>query len=167
MSMLAVADGRRLTALQVILYGTVVVGTLDILDAFVFFGLRSGATPIRILHSIAAGLLGRESAVQGGLPAAALGAFLHFFIAFCVVATYWLASRRLPGLVEHPVVAGVFYGIAVYWVMNLIVIPLSAIGARPALPPLPVLINGLTIHMLGVGLPSALFARAGTEHVTA
>jgi hypothetical protein len=48
-----------------------VVGALDAIDAVVFFGLR-GVTPIRIAHSIAAGLLGR-AAFQGGLATAALG----------------------------------------------------------------------------------------------
>ena len=37
----------RLSPAQAILYGTLVVGTLDIVDAFAFFGLRSGATPVR------------------------------------------------------------------------------------------------------------------------
>jgi hypothetical protein len=37
-------------------YGTLAVGTLDILDAFIFFGLRSGAPPQRILQGIAGGL---------------------------------------------------------------------------------------------------------------
>ena len=59
------------------LYGTLVVGALDLIDAIVFFGLR-GVRPIRTFQSIAAGLLGR-AAFQGGLATALLGAFLHFF----------------------------------------------------------------------------------------
>ena len=43
--------------------------------------------------------------------------------------------------------------------MNLVVLPLSK-GGGPSLPAAPVLANGLLIHMFGVGLPSALFARA-------
>jgi hypothetical protein len=43
--------------------------------------------------------------------------------------------------------------------MNFIVLPLSAAG-EPALV-LPVVVNGLLIHIVGVGIPSALFARAG------
>ena len=45
--------------------------------------------------------------------------------------------------------------------MNLIVVPLSA--ANGASKTLPVVINGLLIHMVGVGLPSALFARAARQ----
>jgi hypothetical protein len=56
------------------------------------------------------------------------------------------------------VVSGLLYGVAAYGVMNFIVLPLSKTGP-PSLPA-PVLVNGLLIHMFGVGLPIALFARA-------
>jgi hypothetical protein len=144
---------------RALLLGTLTVGVLDALDAFVFFGFRSGVTPVRILQSIAAGLLGRD-AFRGGIPTAILGAVLHFFIAFCVVGTYLLASRRLPSLTRRPVTYGVLYGVAVYIVMNFVVVPLSAAGGG-ATPAWPVVVNGLLIHALGVGLPSALFASAG------
>lgn len=141
---------------RAILYGTLVVGVLDALDAVVFFGLR-GVRPIRIFQSIAAGVLGR-AAFQGGLATAVLGACLHFFIAFVVVLTFYLASRRAPVLTRHAVVSGLLYGLVVYLVMNLVVVPLSAASAAP--PSVPVLVNGLLIHAFGVGLPTALFVRA-------
>jgi hypothetical protein len=142
-----------------ILYGSLVVGTLDALDAVVFFGLR-GVKPIRIFQSIAAGLIGR-SAFQGGLATAWLGAFLHFFIAAVIVSTYYLVSRRVTLLVRHPVTCGILYGLLVYVVMNFVVLPLSAAG-RGTLSG-PVLINGLLIHAFGVGLPSGLFASAASD----
>src|SRR5215216_725952 len=141
----------RLTAMQAILYGTLVVGTLDALDAVVFFGVRNGARPIRIFQGIASGLLGAE-ARQGGPRTAAIGAALHYFIAFGIVVTYFLVSRRASLPTRHPVVCGVLYGLAVYAVMNLVVIPLSKIGG-PSMPAAAVLANGLLIHMFGVGLP--------------
>lgn len=140
-----------------LLYGTLAVGILDILDAFLFFWFRNGVRPTRILHSISAGLLGREAAIAGGLPTAVLGLGLHFFIAFAIVLTYHLASRRLRILVEHPVICGVLYGLAVYVVMNFVVIPASAAPSRGAMATA-VLVNGLLIHIFGVGLPAALSA---------
>ena len=86
-----------------------------------------------------------------------LGLGLHFFIAFAIVLTYHLASRRLRILVEHPVVCGVLYGLAVYVVMNFVVIPASAAPSRGAMATA-VLVNGLLIHIFGVGLPAALSA---------
>jgi hypothetical protein len=60
-------------------------------------------------------------------------------------------------------VSGILYGLAVYVVMNYVVIPLSAIGPRTAGIPLAVHINGVLIHAFGVGLPSALAARAASD----
>ena len=142
---------------RAILVGGLVVGTLDITDALVFFGLR-GVKPIRIFQSIASGGLGRAS-YTGGVATALLGAFLHFFIATMIVATYYVVSRKVDLLTRHAVPCGMLYGLVVYAVMNLVVLPLSA--AAPGTPSLPVFLNGLTIHMLGVGLPSALAARWG------
>jgi uncharacterized membrane protein YagU involved in acid resistance len=145
--------------MRALLYGTLAVGILDGLDAIVFFGLRSGTTPARIFKGIAVGLLGRD-ALSGGAPVIALGVLIHFFIAFSIVLVYLLASRRFPALGHAPLVWGPIYGVAVYFVMNKIVIPSSAIAGTGALPPWPVLINGLLIHMFGVGLPASLAARA-------
>jgi hypothetical protein len=141
---------------RAIALGTLVVGTLDALDALIFFGLR-GAAPARIFQSIAAGLLG-PAAYRGGVKTVLLGLATHYFIAFAVVTTYNLASRGIGVLTRHPVMCGAAYGIGVYVFMNRVVIPLSGLGAqRFAVAPF---VNGIVIHVLGVGIPSALFAAA-------
>jgi hypothetical protein len=145
-----------LTPLQAVVGGALVVGVLDLLDALLFFGAR-GVPPVPILHSIASGLLGR-AAFRGGAATAVLGVLLHFLIAFGVVAVYYAASRVMPRLRRQPLLYGPLYGLLVYAVMNVIVVPLSAAPDGPK--PWPVLVNGLLIHMLGVGLPAALAARA-------
>lgn len=150
---------RRVGLPAAVMLGALAVGTLDILDAFIFFGVRSGASPMRILQGIAGGLLTRPVALQGGWPTAALGLFLHYFIAFGIVTIYALASRRMRVLARRPLVFGPLYGIAAYLVMNVVVVPLSRVGGTFD-PPWPVLINGLLIHMVGVGLPGALAAAA-------
>ena len=151
----------RLSGRQAILYGTLVVGTLDLIDAVVFFGLR-GSTPIRIFQSIASGWLGRAAAYAGGLPTAALGVATHYVVAFGIVVTYYVCGRRFSLLTRHPIPCGILYGLLAYLVMNRVVIPLSAIGAT-TWPSRPVLINQLLIHALGVGLPSAIVAAHGTD----
>ena len=92
------------------------------------------------------------------MTTALLGLLLHFFIAFGVVATYLAATRLIPALNRRPVISGLLYGLAVYVVMNFVVVPLSnaALGSGPT--PVVVRVNGLLIHMLGVGLPAALVA---------
>jgi len=138
-----------------IVAGGLTAGALDILDAFVFFGLR-GVSPIVILQSIASGWLGR-AAYQGGLRTAALGLVTHLFIATVVATVFVGASRVLPVLIERPVICGALYGIAVFFVMRDVVIPLA--GMPPGRFAWPVFLNGITIHVLGIGIPIALIAR--------
>jgi hypothetical protein len=148
---------RALSPARAIVNGTLTVGTLDLLDAFGFFYLRSGATPVPILHSIASGVLGAAAARSGGMSSAALGFFLHFLIAFIIVSIYFVASRRIPILRRRPFLCGIGYGVIAYFVMTYLVVPMS--NARSGGPfVLPVFINGILIHALAVGLPSALFA---------
>ncbi len=154
---------RPWSAATAIVVGGLTVGILDGLDAIIFFGLRSGATPPAIFRGIAAGLVGRATARAGGVGMALVGVACHFVIAFSIVTVYYVISRRIRVLAQHPFIFGPLYGIAAYLVMNRVVIPLSALGPGAA-PPWPVLINGLLIHALGVGLPSALVAwRASTS----
>ena len=49
------------------------------------------------------------------------------------------------------------FGIGAYFFMNLVVIPLSAIGAQRLTLSAP-FFNGIFIHVLGVGLPTAFLA---------
>lgn len=147
---------RPLTPARALLLGGLTVGIVDLLDALLFFGAR-GVPPTAILHSIASGLLGR-AAFRGGAATAALGVLLHFVIAFAVVAVYLAASARMAELGRQPLLYGPLYGLAVYAVMNAVVVPLSAAMDGPK--PWPVLLNGVLIHMIGVGLPAALAARA-------
>jgi hypothetical protein len=135
-------------------------GTLDIADAIVFYGLR-GVSGVRILQGIAFALLGPR-AFTLGIKSAILGLLLHFFIAITIAAIYLYASRKLP-LSHHPWLYGTLYGIAIYIVMNYIVLPLSHIGLRP-LPPLIPLINGVAALIFCVGIPIALVARHYTPY---
>jgi hypothetical protein len=140
---------------KVIAGATLLVGTLDISDAFIFYGLRS-VTPARILQGIASGALGRP-AFGMGLRSALLGLFFHFFIAFSATIIFFLASRQFP-VARHPLFFGTLFGIALYGVMNYIILPLSKIGWRPT-PPLVPLINGIAALIFCIGIPLAFIAR--------
>jgi uncharacterized membrane protein YagU involved in acid resistance len=136
-----------------IFWGGLIAGTLDILSAFVI----SGFQVMRVLHSIASGLLGAGS-FKGGMETAVLGLLLHFFIATTATAVYYFASRKLRVLVERAYLWGALYGIAVWLFMNLIVLPLSAIPYQISFPLVRVII-GLMIHIVFIGLPIALIVR--------
>ena len=131
-------------AVLAIAVGGLTAGTLDLTQAMILFGAR-------IPLVIAAGLLGRQ-ALQGGAGTYVLGILLHFFIACSAAAVYYGASRPLGFLKEHPLVCGLAFGAGVELVMNLVVLPLSALHARGPYK-LHDLILGLLVHMVVVGLP--------------
>jgi hypothetical protein len=137
-------------ALLAIGVGGAIAGALDLTQACILFGWD-------IPLVIAGGLLGRQ-ALHGGPATYVLGVLLHFFIAFSVAAIYYAASRRLDFLTEHPLVCGLFYGAAVQEVMNLVVLPLSALHTRGPYK-LYDLILGLLVHMVVIGLPIAFSVR--------
>jgi hypothetical protein len=151
----------RPRALDTILYGGLVVGILDGLFALVFYGLVLGVKPMRIFQSVASGLLGTAS-YEGGIQSFLLGVLLHFVVATCIAAVYYLASLKLPILIRHAVICGVVYGLIAYLGMNYIVIPLSAIGFRPS-PSMSVFLPAFIAHAFLVGLPIALIARRSAK----
>ena len=149
------ASGRPRAA-RAIAWGGLLAGVGDITFAFVVAWL-GGVGPVRVLQSVAGGLMGR-AAREGGLATAALGGVLHFLIALVAAAVYWLASRRLKVLVRRPVLCGLLYGAAVYLFMYFVVLPLSAIYFPLSRAPSSIMLNSAG-HMLLVGLPIALAAR--------
>ena len=143
-------------ASRVILVAGLVAGTLDILYVIIFYGWR-GVSAARVVQGVAAGLIGREAAIKGGAPTVALGLAIHFAIALTVAASFYGLSRRFTVLVKHPLPSGVVFGIAVWLVMTLAVLPLTAVAPK-SFPPagwLPVLLA----HIFCVGLPIALLTR--------
>src|SRR5260370_21769611 len=115
-------------ALHALLWAGFACGVLDITAALVVYGFF-GLKRMRLLQGIASGLLG-PNAFNGGVATALLGLLCHFFIAFGAAAIYVFASRAIPFLIQHAFVSGVLYGVAVYFFMNRIGLPLSAAAHR-------------------------------------
>jgi hypothetical protein len=141
--------GKR-NALLPIAVGGLIAGTLDLTQACILFGWH-------IPLVIAGGLLGPQ-AFHGGVGTYVLGVLLHFVIAFSATAIYYAANRTLVFLTEHPLVCGLFYGIAIELVMSYVVLPLSALHARGPYE-LHDVIQGLLVHMVVVGLPISFSVR--------
>jgi uncharacterized membrane protein YagU involved in acid resistance len=146
---------KNANAMLAILWAGFACGVLDITAAFVVYGFF-GAKPVPLLQGIASGLLGAK-AFQGGLATALLGLLCHFVIAFGAATVYFVASSAIPFLIQNAGVSGALYGVAVYFFMNRIVVPLSAVAKRPF--SLKMMIVGIVIHIFCVGLPISLSVR--------
>ena len=145
---------------KAIITGGLSVGVLDFLGACVSNASR-GVTPMRIGQSVASGLLGAR-AFQSGYKTATLGVVLHFVIAFIWATVFVLASRRLPLLTQQTILSGALYGLFVFWFMQLVVLPLSAISFKQTFATR-VVITGMIVHVLCVGLPIAIATRLNTK----
>jgi hypothetical protein len=150
------APPRTSRAWKGILAGGAIAGLLDILFAFVFYGLH-GTPPGRILQSVASGLLGKR-AFEGGAATVALGAVFQLLLPTGAAAVYFCFDRTLAVVRNHPVVCGIFYGVVIYGFMNFVVLPLSAIPFKPRYAP-ELLIPALLAHMVLIGPPIALAVR--------
>lgn len=147
--------------MKAILYGGLCAGVLDFIGACVSNASR-GVTPLRIAQSIASGWLG-VAAFKGGYKTAALGVASHFMIALGAAAAYFFLRHKLPFLRERAYLSGALYGVAVFWFMQLVVLPLSAISFKPSFA-LPVVVTGMLVHILCVGLPIALCVKRFARH---
>src|SRR5690348_12670786 len=108
MSTATVLSKQNSGTLQAIFWGGLVAGVLDAVDGVVAFGTQ-GLNPIQVLQCIASGALGK-SAFEGGLATAAVGAALHFFIAWVAAAVFVLAAQSMPVLKARWAAFGFFYG---------------------------------------------------------
>jgi hypothetical protein len=116
----------RKSDLKAILLGGFVAGTIDIVAA----ALINLVSPILVLRFIAGGLLGRP-ALAGGASVVLLGLVLQWAMSLVIAAVYVMAARWLPALRRRWIAGGIAYGVLIFFVMNYVVVPLSAWARWP------------------------------------
>lgn len=144
--------------MRAVLVSGLIAGTLDILAAIVVYDLiLQKTTATKILQSIASAIFKRE-AYTGGLSMAFCGLLFHFLIAFAFALFYFLIYPHFSLLKKNVWLSGILYGILVWIVMNLIVLPI----AFPILPEkhldFPLLLS-IIILIFCVGIPIAIRAK--------
>jgi hypothetical protein len=151
--------------------------TIDITRAAVIAGLVAGTIdigaaslinhvgPALILQGIASGLIGMRSYAGGG-GTVILGLALQLAMSIAIAGIYATAATRLAWLRSRPILAGLAFGLGVFVVMNLIVVPLSAFGPKPAhVSMVWLLLNVLA--MLAFGVIVAMIVRWGLRRIAA
>ena len=134
-----------------IILAGLVAGTIDI-GAASLINMRD---PVFISQVIAGGLLGK-AAFAGGMQTVALGVVLQWAMSMLIAAIFVVASGRWPVLRERWWLAGIAYGVPVYFTMEYVVVPLSAWHRSPKFAPLPFAQN--MAAMMVFGLIVAFFA---------
>ena len=142
---------RPRNVLLAIVVGGLVAGTLDIWMA----SLASGASIPQVVRFIAGGLVGLKTAMAGEAEMLVLGAVLQNLMGLIIAAVYVLASQRLPVLRRRWLSLGLAYGVGVYFVMNYVVLPLSAIGRATKFEPVSFAKNMAAMLVFGVIIAAA------------
>ncbi len=128
-------------------------GTLDITAAILYYTDASPAKAERLLQGIASGLLGVR-AFAGGLATALRGLARHYLIALIWTLLLLVGFRMVVALRRHLVLTGIAYGILVWSVMNLAVLPMSNVRHAPL--QLRPAVTAALILILCIGLPMSL-----------
>jgi uncharacterized membrane protein YagU involved in acid resistance len=85
--------------------------------------IAKGNSPVRVLQSIAGFWMGKAAATSGALGAL-LGAATHIGLAILMAAAFLPAAKVLPLFRAAPPIGGAAYGLLLYCIMYLIVLPL-------------------------------------------
>ncbi|WP_343694607.1 DUF1440 domain-containing protein [Flavobacterium sp.] len=142
----------------IVLFSGLLAGTLDILAAILIYSvILQKTTAEKIIQSIASGLF-KQNAYTGGSQMILYGLLLHYFIAFAFAYFYYKIYPHVPLLRKNIFLSGFVYGIFVWIVMNLIVLPL----VFPKLPSKEFdfpLILSILILIFCIGLPIAFITQ--------
>jgi uncharacterized membrane protein YagU involved in acid resistance len=141
---------------RAVLLGGFVAGALDIAFA-ISFAAYNGTPPLRLLQIVASGAFGK-AALAGGPAMAGVGLALHFLMSIVWAGAFVAAVRLRPSVARRPFASGVAFGIIVFLVMRLVVLPLSAFPFPVTFKPVATALD-LMSHMFLFGVPIALAAR--------
>jgi Protein of unknown function (DUF1440). len=133
---------------------SLIAGTMDILAAIIIYALvLEKTTAIQILQSIASGIFKKE-AYAGDPKMAWYGLGFHYIIATLFTLFYFAIYPYIPFFRKNAFLSGILYGIFVWAVMNIIVLPI----VFPALPDKNMdfaLLLSILILIFCIGLPIA------------
>jgi hypothetical protein len=134
-----------------------IAGTLDICAAMLSVYLRTGRGPEGIFRYIARGAFG-DTAKTGGTEYIIAGILFHYLIAFGFTILFFLVYPKIKRWVSpYIIITGLIYGVMVWCIMNLIVVPSSNIGMGKFT--FTSVTREMLILMFCIGLPVSLLSK--------
>jgi hypothetical protein len=141
--------------IRILLLAAILAGTLDAIGATTYFLLSGRSHPENIWKFVASAVFGKE-ALAGGTKMVLIGLFFHYFIAFCFTLAFFLLYPRMRILSDNKWIAGICYGLLVWMVMNLVVVPMT--GLRKIHFQFPRVLIDIGIIVIAIGLSISLMA---------
>ncbi|WP_153797952.1 hypothetical protein [Foetidibacter luteolus] len=143
------------TAITAIAGAALLAGTLDILAAIIMFTSATGKSPVIVLQFIASGVFGK-AAFSGDPMMPVWGTLFHYMIATGFTLLYFWLYPKTKLLRQNIFTSAVIYGIFVWAVMNLLIVPLSKTSPVPFDAARAV--QAVLVLIICIGLPIAFIA---------
>ena len=145
---------RSFPAFKIILTAGFIAGALDILAAIIVYSVVvQRTTDIKILQGIGRAAFG-QSLFHNDTALALYGLFVHFIIAFSFSAFYFFIFPYILFAKNQVLISGLLYGIFVWCVMNLVILPVFHVSNIPV--KWDSIAKGCLILMFCVGLPISI-----------
>lgn len=141
--------------IRIVLLAGLLAGTLDALSASIYSFVKGNINPEKVFIYVASFALGKSVLLTGGSGVAIVGLLIHFFIAYSFTLLFFLLYPRLPILSKNRVLTAIVYGLFVWMVMNLVVLPIA--GKPYHLYP-ENSISNILILMFAIGMPVSFIA---------
>jgi hypothetical protein len=136
---------------KAIILAGLLAGTLDLTTAMIVYKLPA----IPMLKYIASGAFGKD-AFNGGVTIYLMGLVFHYTIAFFWTILLFLFYPKIKRFFKNVFVIGFLYGIVIWLVMNLVVVPMTHITRGP-IRFTPAII-GASILIVMIGFPVSILA---------
>ena len=107
--------------------------------------------PFGVLRYIASAVFGKERA-NSESSMYFLGALFHFISAYSFTTAFFLLYPHVRFLAKSRLLAGILYGLVIWAVMNLVVVPQTKIGHRPFVLKNAAIAAGILIVAIGIPL---------------
>lgn len=130
------------------------VGTFDILAALINFYISTGKSPIVIFKYISSGVLGAD-AFAGGTGIVLMGLLLHYIIALSFTILFCILYYNVKLPPNYKIFTGIAYGIFIWAIMNLVIVPLSHTPKSPF--DISHALKEMLILIFMIGLPLSFF----------
>lgn len=138
--------------LATILWVGFLVGLFDICSAFIQIKIMfPERNPFNVLRYIASAVFGKERANSQSIMFF-WGTLFHFIIAYSFTTVFFLIYPHIRVLSKSRLLAGIVYGLIIWTMMNLIVVPQTKIGSRPFVFKNAAIAAGILIIAIGIPL---------------
>jgi hypothetical protein len=154
-SLMATIKSRNL--ISTILWAGFLVGLLDISAACINYYIRTGKNPVVVFQYIASSLFGKE-AYSGDDLMILMGGLFHFMIAYIFTILFFILYPRISFMRINVILTGFLYGLFIWVIMNLLVLPTTKVSL-PASFDIKQSLIGMVILVLAIGIPLSCIAR--------